>query len=176
MMINRSVEQGREEVLDAPPEGLRAILRVLPGRLGLGLGRLAPLLDLLARVLRPLLDGLAHALGSVLDALTELLRARFHVLGCRLDLRVVGGDSDPREPRGYQERRRERQCKWPHGRSPRWDFVSHHTGGPPPNSRLPQIPPAPHARGIRVAVALVVAAILVQTVERTAACAHDTTD
>src|SRR5262245_16559637 len=44
------------------------------------------------------------------------------------------------------------------------------------NSRLAQIPLGPHARGIRVAVALVVAAIFVQTVERTAARAHGTTD
>src|SRR6266542_4270574 len=91
-----SMEESLEEVLDAVAEGRGAVLGVLPGALGLGLGGPARLLQLLSRVLGALDHGLADPLGRVLDPLTDLALA--DLLGPRLDgarrlldLRVVGG-------------------------------------------------------------------------------------
>src|SRR3989475_2199433 len=93
-------EQSREEVLYGAPEGVGALLdvaflQIAPESLGLRLGRLAGVLELLAGELCALGDRLADTLGRLLHAvaklaLPDLLRARLDLARRRLHLGLVG--------------------------------------------------------------------------------------
>src|SRR5688500_18972669 len=77
-------EQPRGEALDARRERVGALLEARPGVLGLRLGRLRRLLELVAGVLGALDHGVPHALGGFLDAGPDLEIARACVgKGCR---------------------------------------------------------------------------------------------
>src|SRR4029450_1346143 len=93
------MKQVGEEVLYRVAEGVCALLEAGPRALGLWLGRLARLLDLLAGVLGPLGHRGADARGRLPDAgpaltIADLLGAGLHLLSGCLDLGVVGRRGD----------------------------------------------------------------------------------
>src|ERR1700720_3146778 len=77
-------EEGREEALDAVPEGNGAVARVAPGRLRGRLGGLPRVLELFSAELGTFGDRVADALGGLFDAFPDL--AVGNLLGTALDL------------------------------------------------------------------------------------------